>query len=110
MDLSAPHLFQFLTRLFAQPNHARRADMRRDAAVQVVSLPMNGTFDVDQPFGCRIECVGGSIWMTHIGDGRDVVVNAGSSFVADRQAPMFIQALAPAEFRVSRNQPSTAWR
>ena len=101
MDFTAPALFQYLVRFFAQPLRVHRADTRRAAAVQVVSLPMNGTFDVERAYGCRIHCIRGSIWITHIGDGRDVVVEAGSSFTGDREAPMFIQALVPAEFRVA---------
>jgi len=68
---------------------------------QLVSLPMNGTFSVERPQGCRVECVRGSLWITHIGDDRDVVVEAGSSFIGDRESPMFVQALAPTQFMVT---------
>src|SRR4051812_36276767 len=83
----------------------RLADIRRATAVEVVVLPMNGTFDVQRSYGCRIECLRGSIWIPHRGDGRDLVVEAGSSFIGDREAPMFIQALLPAEFRIAMPPP-----
>ena len=105
MDLIAPSIFRSVTRLLAHPHRAHRTDTRRAATVQVVTLPKNGTFDVERPAGCRIECVRGSIWITHLGDGRDVVVEAGSSFIGDRQAPMFIQALAAAQFSVAGALP-----
>jgi hypothetical protein len=105
MNLTAPTIFQSLARFLALPHRAHQADIRRVAAVQVVLLPMNGTFDVERSCGCRIECVRGSIWITHIGEGRDVVVEAGSSFSGDREGPMFIQALVPAEFKVAVLHP-----
>ena len=105
MDIPVPHIFQFLASYLAQHDRKHRADVRRTAAVQLKSLPMNGTLSVERPQGCRIQCVRGSVWITHIGDGRDVVVEAGTTFVGDREAPMFIQALAPTEFIVTGAQP-----
>jgi len=67
---------------------------------------MNGTVSIERPQGCRVQCVRGSVWITHVGDGRDVVVEAGTTFIGDRQAPMFIQALAPTEFIVTGAQPT----
>jgi len=99
MDLTVSGIFQSLPRFLATP---RLATDRRFAPAQVVSLPMNGSIDVERALGCRIHCVRGSIWITHLGDGRDAVVEAGSSFVGDRETPMWIQALLPAEFTLER--------
>lgn len=104
MDIPVPNILQSLACCLARHDRMHRADMRR-AAVQVVSLPMNGTVSIERPQGCRVRCVRGSIWITHIGDGRDVVVGAGTSFIGDREAPMFIQALTPTEFIVTGAQP-----
>jgi hypothetical protein len=99
MDLIVPDIFQSLARFLATPP---RATLRRFAPAHAVSLPMNGNIDLEQAYGCRIHCVRGSIWITHLGDGRDLVVEAGSSFVGDRETPMWIQALLPAEFTLER--------
>lgn len=83
---------------------ARRADNWCAGAVQRVSLPGNGTFGLERPFGYRLQCIRGSIWITHSGDGRDIVVEAGSSFIGDRHEPMFIQALGAAELSIDRGE------
>lgn len=106
MDIPVPSIFQSLACHLTHRDRTHRADVRRSAAVHVVSLPMNGTVSVERPQGCRVQCVRGSVWITHIGDGRDVVVEAGTTFIGDRQAPMFIQALAPTEFIVTGAQPT----
>ncbi len=107
MNIPIPNTFQSLASYLTQHDRARRADVRRAAAVQVVSLTRNGTVCVERPQGCCVQCVRGSVWITHIGDGRDVVVEAGTTFIGDREAPMFIQALAPTEFIVTGAQPMT---
>ena len=106
MHLTAAMLFPSLARVLAHPHRVLQAETRSAGAGRVVSLPANGTLDVERPHGCRIECIRGSIWITHIGDGRDVVIEAGSSFTGDREVPMFIQALVPAQLRVAMLQPS----
>ena len=100
MDLVARGTLRSLT-CFPAPSHRGYGVTRPvDVAPGVVSLPMNGTFDVEQASGRRIRCVRGSLWITHWGDGRDLVLGPGSSFVGDRETPMFIQALTPAEFTI----------
>ena len=101
MVIAASSALGSLARFLAPFTVMGRARTRHDASVQLVSLPLNGTFDVERPFGCCIQCLRGSIWITHVGDGRDVVIAAGTSFIGDRCAPMFIQALVPAEFSVA---------
>lgn len=111
MNLAACHrVFWSVIPFLARPERALRADDRRAGAIQWVSLRGNGTFDLERPWGCRLQCIRGSIWITHAGDGRDVVLEAGSSFVADRKEPMFIQALGAAEFGIdsAENQRSTS--
>ena len=108
MDITASDLVHSPFCRLVRPGRLPQASAHRAAAVRVVVLPMNGTFDVERPYGCGIQCVRGSLWITHIGDGRDVVVEAGSSFIGDRDRPMFVQALTPAEFVVARvDEPVT---
>ncbi|MDM0116573.1 DUF2917 domain-containing protein [Variovorax sp. J22R133] len=95
-------VFRSVIPFLAWPGRAPGADDRPTPAVQWVSLPGNGTFDLERPLGCRLQCTRGSIWVTHSGDGRDIVVEAGSSFIGDRKVPMFIQALGAAEFCIDR--------
>ena len=73
MDIPVPNIFQSLACHLTRHDRSHRADVRRAAAVQLVSLPMNGTVSVERPHGCRVQCARGSAWITHIGDGRDIV-------------------------------------
>jgi len=41
------------------------------------------------------------LWITSDGDPRDIVLSAGESHVADRDAPLLVFALEPALLRVS---------
>ena len=50
------------------------------------------------PLGQRVECLGGSLWITQDGDIRDVVVDAGQGFAFDRPGHALISALANARY------------
>lgn len=56
--------------------------------------------EVKQPLGVTIECLGGSVWVTLDGDSRDVVLDAGQSFVVDRNQRTLLQALDAARIRL----------
>lgn len=40
-------------------------------------------------------CASGSLWITHDGDPRDVIVSAGQSYRVDTERPMHVTAMAP---------------
>lgn len=56
--------------------------------------------EVKQPLGVTIECLEGSVWVTLDGDSRDVVLDAGQSFVVDRNQRTLLQALDAARVRL----------
>jgi len=51
--------------------------------------------------GGRIECTEGAVWLTHDGDCRDVVLEAGQSHVADRDSRLVIYALSSSAVRLT---------
>lgn len=55
-----------------------------------------------QPIGSEIACLKGSVWITHDGDPKDVVLEAGERHVVDRGTPMLVQGLADATVSVLR--------
>lgn len=55
---------------------------------------------VAAPLGHEIICVQGTLWITHDGDPKDIVVEAGRSYVADRHAPLVVYALDTARLLV----------
>jgi hypothetical protein len=50
--------------------------------------------------GSSIACLEGCLWLTHDGDCRDIVLEAGQSHVADRDSRLAIHALAPSTVRL----------
>jgi hypothetical protein len=63
-------------------------------------IARNKILDVKQPLGVTIECLDGSVWVTLDGDSRDVVLDAGQSFVVDRDQRTLLQALDAARVRL----------
>ncbi|MGD9954328.1 MAG: DUF2917 domain-containing protein [Burkholderiales bacterium] len=65
-----------------------------------VRLARDGLLSIDDGRGLRLRVAAGSIWLTQQGDGRDVVLRDGASFVIDRGGRTVVQALDPAELRL----------
>jgi hypothetical protein len=58
------------------------------------------TVTVMQPQGSIIECLNGSIWVTLDFDPRDVVLEAGQSFIADSDQRLLVHALNESRVRI----------
>jgi len=68
----------------------------------VHELPNGRTLILSAPLGQRVECLGGSVWITLDGDPRDIIVEAGQAFTADRNQRALIHALEASLVRVTR--------
>lgn len=64
-------------------------------------IAKNAMLEVKQPLGVTIECLEGAIWVTLDGDSRDVVLDAGQSFIVDRKQRTLLQALDAALVRLT---------
>lgn len=73
-------------------------------AASVVSLASGQSHSVTRFQGGMIECMEGCVWLTHDGDCRDVLLEAGQSHVADRESRLLIHAMRSAAVRL-RAQP-----
>jgi hypothetical protein len=67
-----------------------------------LALPKGGIHRIEWPDGWLVVCIGGSIWLTHDGDPRDITLVAGETHLADRAGRLLVQALESAVIRVSR--------
>jgi Protein of unknown function (DUF2917) len=66
-----------------------------------VRLARDGLLGIDDGRGLRLRVDAGSVWLTQQGDGRDVVLHEGESFVIDRPGRTVVQALGPAELALN---------
>ena len=51
-----------------------------------------------RPYGHRVECLSGALWITQDGDSRDIVLAPGDSFSFDRVGDALISALEDSRF------------
>jgi len=72
------------------------------ASHPVHELPSGRTLVLCAPLGQRMECVDGCVWITLDGDPRDIVLEAGQTFTADRNQRALIHALEASLLRVTR--------
>jgi hypothetical protein len=87
-------------RLRHDPSHwgldARRRDVprvRRRFAVQMAKGDHRSFERVDD--SVLVVCASGSLWITHDGDPKDVIVSAGEQYRAAREDAMHLFALQP---------------
>ena len=74
-------------------------------------LDKGATMTIACPLRCEVHCVLGALWITHDGDPKDIVVEAGHSYRADRNARMLVYALEDSEYVMTREglrRPSAA--
>jgi hypothetical protein len=72
-----------------------------------VRLARDGLLGIDDGRGLRLRVATGSVWLTQQGDGRDVVLHEGESFVIDRPGRTVVQALDAAELRLNAAAEAT---
>ena len=66
-----------------------------------VRLARDGLLGIDDGRGLRLRVASGTVWLTQQGDGRDVVLHEGESFVIDRPGRTVVQALGPSELALN---------
>jgi hypothetical protein len=75
------------------------------ASSPATPLQRRQTFQLRARRGERIECRTGQLWVTQDGDPRDVILQAGQSFILDRAGAALISALEEASFVYRRQVP-----
>lgn len=92
-------LSYFSERLHSRRHHAFPLRLRRPARVKrriCIHLAHGATEvipSVDDTV--VVHCAEGSLWLTHDGDPRDVILASDQSYQADRPNPLRLHALAP---------------
>ena len=78
----------------------RNRAIRLGAVTEVRHLQQGVVWILPAPAGARLECLHGTVWITHDGDCKDLVLEAGETYRVDRCARMIVYALKPAQLRV----------
>ena len=65
-------------------------------------LHKNATLDVRNPMGVTVECIHGSLWLTHDGDCKDIILEAGQRYSNATRGRLLVHALEPAQVRLVR--------
>ena len=65
-------------------------------------LHKNATLDVRNPMGVTVECIHGSLWLTHDGDCKDLVLAPGQCYQSERPGRLLVHALEPTRVRLLR--------
>ena len=87
--------------LFARPERtAHRAALATVDQDVVRSLGKGELMVAPDPLGLRVDCFSGSLWITHDGDRKDLILEAGQSYPCLRNSRMLVYALAKASVRV----------
>lgn len=93
--------------------HAWRPRREAHAAPEIthrfhLQLPEGVSEVVPQAAACAlVRCTTGTVWITHDGDPKDVVLGPGDSYTAPRPAAMLLHALQPCdiEMHFTRQRP-----
>ncbi len=78
-----------------------RASLKLDPAGATLRLQPAQFAHLQGAVGWTVKALGGSVWITQDGDIRDVVLQAGDSFILDRKGPALISPLGEAQVCVS---------
>jgi hypothetical protein len=71
------------------------AGLQRQAA-SVRELQRHATLRIEQPGGMWLECLAGTLWITHDGDCKDLVLEAGEHYQVQTNAVMLVHAISDA--------------
>lgn len=71
-------------------------------------LPKNATLVISQPARTEVICLEGTLWITHDGCSKDIVLETGERYVASSAARMLVHALSCSQLRlVGSAQPES---
>lgn len=65
-------------------------------------LHKTATLVVRNPLGVTVECIQGSLWLTHDGDCKDIILEAGQRYSSATRARLLVHALDTAQVRLVR--------
>lgn len=87
----------------ANSGATRKGATRSHAALALNSsqqLQKGTTLTIDQAVRAEVFCLEGTLWITHDGSGKDIVIEAGERYIASNSARMLVHALEYSQLRL----------
>lgn len=93
--LNLPTGFPFTGWLRAMRASRPQAGRRITPAAQgPLTIDKGATLAIERGAGVDVCCVSGSLWITHDGDVKDVLIDAGGTYRSERAGRMLVHGLA----------------
>ncbi|AMO22377.1 hypothetical protein UC35_05025 [Ramlibacter tataouinensis] len=67
--------------------------MARESLARQQRIHEGATLVLPRPAGISLICATGTVWITHDGDCKDVVLEAGESYTSERRSRMLVYGL-----------------
>lgn len=97
----ALELFSFAPALRRHSNRPLPSAWLLPTCQPTQTIDKGATLVVAQPLGATVTCSNGSLWITHDGDLRDVVISTGESHTGDRASRMLVFGLETSSVQVT---------
>jgi len=101
MQIALPTVFAPFAALLRSRPTAARVPRNLPTATALQAVEAGTTLVVPQPGGRRIECLRGCVWLTQDNDPRDVVLEAGQSYIANGDARLLAYGLEASDLRIA---------
>ena len=100
------------------PRNKISSSLTQSTGSRLQDLQLGGgkSLRIERPLGALVSCRQGTLWITHDSDCKDIVIEAGNSYLSDRAGRMIVHALGTSaaalrmEFDVLVNLTSTKVR
>ena len=88
--------------LLGRARYVSRSRLPVQSPADTQTLQQGAILVVLNPLRHRVECLNGSVWITHDGDPKDIILDGGQSYQAERDSRMLVYALTEASLRFGR--------
>ena len=62
-------------------------------------LQRGSSLELPEPMGCEVECIDGSVWITHVGDSNDLILETGQFYHVDIPQRLLAYALQTSQLQ-----------
>jgi hypothetical protein len=105
IGMAIEQLASHLQRLLAGRRRVTDRPVADPAAASPCNLHQGETLVAAHPRGLCLQCLAGSLWITHDGDCKDLILESGETYQPAHDRRMLVYALAPASVLMAHGTP-----